>query len=456
MATEEDILLPAIGDFDAVEIIEIAVNPGDIIAAEDTLLTLESDKATMDIPAPKAGEVKRLMVKVGDKVAEGAPILRLLASAGQSDGDSAGEAVQPEPESAATVAETAPDTAPPAPASAPPKPAEPMPPASAPPKPAAATPPAAPQTPAPARTGNEAARVHAGPSVRRFARELGVDLAQVTGSGRKGRIQREDVMAFAKGVLSRGAAAEPRGLLLPEVPAIDFARFGEIEARPLSRIRRRAGQSLHQSWITAPHVTQFDEADITELEAFRKSQRDAAKAEGARLTLLAFLVKAVVFTLQKFPEFNASLAPGGAQIILKKYYHIGVAVNTDQGLVVTVIRDADQKGLFDIARAITELGDKARAGRSAPEELQGGSFTISSLGGIGGLHFTPIINPPEVAILGVSRAAIKPVHDNGAFVPRLILPYAVSYDHRVIDGVAGAEFSRCLGGLLADIRQLLL
>ena len=439
MTKEEDILLPAIGDFDAVEIIEIAVNPGDIIAAEDTLLTLESDKATMDIPAPKAGEVKQLMVKVGDKVAEGAPILRLLASAG--DTDSAGEAIQPEPESTATVAETAPDTAPPAPA---------------PPKPAAPTPPAPPQTPAPTRTGNEAAKVHAGPSVRRFARELGVDLAQVTGSGRKGRIQREDVMAFAKGVLSRGAAAEPRGLALPEAPAIDFAKFGEIESRPLSRIRRRAGQSLRQSWITAPHVTQFDEADITELEAFRKSQRDAAKAEGVRLTLLAFLVKAVVFALQKFPEFNSSLAPGGEQIILKKYYHIGLAVNTDQGLVVTVIRDADKKGLFDIARAITELGDKARAGRSAPEELQGGSFTISSLGGIGGLHFTPIINPPEVAILGVSRAAIKPVHDNGAFVPRLILPYAVSYDHRVIDGVAGAEFSRFLGGLLADIRQLLL
>ena len=442
MVKEEDILLPAIGDFDAVEIIEIAVNPGDIIAAEDTLLTLESDKATMDIPAPKAGEVKRLMVKVGDKVAEGAPILRLLASAGQSDGGSAGEAARPE--ATATPAQNAPDPAPPA--SAPPKPAPPTPPAA----------PAPPQTPAPTRTANEAARAHAGPSVRRFARELGVDLAQVTGSGRKGRIQREDVMAFAKGVLSRGAAAEPRGLALPEAPAIDFARFGEIESRPLSRIRRRAGQSLHQSWITAPHVTQFDETDITELEAFRKSQRDAAKAEGARLTLLAFLVKAVVFALQKFPEFNSSLAPGGEQIIIKKYYHIGVAVNTDQGLVVTVIRDADKKGLFDIARAITELGDKARAGRAAPEELQGGSFTISSLGGIGGLHFTPIINPPEVAILGVSRAAIKPVHDNGAFVPRLILPYAVSYDHRVIDGVAGAEFSRCLGGLLGDIRQLLL
>ena len=442
MAKEEDILLPAIGDFDAVEIIEIAVKPGDLIARDDTLLTLESDKATMDIPAPKAGEVKRLMVKVGDKVAEGAPILRLLARAG--DTDSAGEAARPEPESAPTVAETTPATPPPA--SAPPKPAAPTPPAA----------PAPPQTPAPTSAANEAARAHAGPSVRRFARELGVDLAQVTGSGRKGRILREDVMAFAKGVLSRGEAAEPRGLLLPEAPAIDFARFGEIESRPLSRIRRRAGQSLHQSWITAPHVTQFDEADITELEAFRKSQRDAAKAEGVRLTLLAFLVKAVVFALQKFPEFNSSLAPGGAQIILKKYYHIGVAVNTDQGLVVTVIRDADKKGLFDIARAITELGDRARAGQSAPEELQGGSFTISSLGGIGGLHFTPIINPPEVAILGVSRAAIKPVHDNGAFVPRLILPYAVSYDHRVIDGVAGAEFSRCLGGLLGDIRQLLL
>lgn len=441
MAKEEDILLPAIGDFDAVEIIEIAVKPGDIIAREDTLLTLESDKATMDIPAPKAGEVKQLMVKVGDRVAEGAPILRLLASAG--DTDSAGEAIQPEPESAPTVAQTAPDTVPPA--SAPPKPAKPTPPAA----------PVPPQPPAPTRATNEAARVHAGPSVRRFARELGVDLAQVTGSGRKGRIQREDVMAFAKGVLSRGAAAEPRGLL-PEAPAIDFARFGEIESRPLSRIRRRAGQSLRQSWSTAPHVTQFDEADITELEAFRKSQRDEASAAGAKLTLLAFLVKAVVFALQKFPAFNASLAPGGEQLIIKKYYHIGVAVNTDHGLIVTVIRDADKKGLLDIARAIAELGDKARAGRIMPEELQGGSFTISSLGGIGGLHFTPIINPPEVAILGVSRAAIKPVYDNGEFAPRLILPYALSYDHRVIDGVAGAEFSRCLGAILTDIRGLLL
>lgn len=441
MAKEEDILLPAIGDFDAVEIIEIAVKPGDIIAREDTLLTLESDKATMDIPAPKAGEVKQLMVKVGDRVAEGAPILRLLASAG--DTDSAGEAIQPEPESAPTVAQTAPDTVPPA--SAPPKPAKPTPPAA----------PVPPQPPAPTRATNEAARVHAGPSVRRFARELGVDLAQVTGSGRKGRIQREDVMAFAKGVLSRGAAAEPRGLL-PEAPAIDFARFGEIESRPLSRIRRRAGQSLRQSWSTAPHVTQFDEADITELEAFRKSQRDEASAAGVKLTLLAFLVKAVVFALQKFPAFNASLAPGGEQLIIKKYYHIGVAVNTDHGLIVTVIRDADKKGLLDIARAVAELGDKARAGRIAPEELQGGSFTISSLGGIGGLHFTPIINPPEVAILGVSRAAIKPVYDNGEFAPRLILPYALSYDHRVIDGVAGAEFSRCLGAILTDIRGLLL
>ena len=438
MAKEEDILLPDIGDFDTVEVIEIAVNPGDIIAEEDTLLTLESDKATMDIPAPRAGEVKQLMVSVGDKVSQGTPILRLLAS----DDDSDSRTVKAEPAAPAALPETAAaETGPPA--------ATPAPGPSSPPEPA---------TPAPAQATprSEAARIHAGPSVRRFARELGVDLALVSGSGHKGRILIEDVKAFAKGILAQGKPADQIGLGLPEPPAIDFARFGQIESRPLSRIRRRAGQSLHRSWVSVPHVTQFDEADISELEAFRKSQRDAAGAEGVKLTLVAFLVKAAVFALQKFPEFNSSLAPGGDSLIIKKYYHIGVAVNTDQGLIVTVIRDADKKGLFDIAKAITELGDKARAGRIAPEELQGGSFTISSLGGIGGLHFTPIINPPEVAILGVSRAAVKPVYENGEFVPRLILPYALSYDHRVIDGVAGAEFSRFLGAVLGDIRQLLL
>ena len=444
MAKEEDILLPDIGDFDAVEVIEIAVNPGDIIAEEDILLTLESDKATMDIPAPRAGEVKQLMVSVGDKISEGAPILRLIAG----DGEARNKAVKPAPETAAEETTEAIIAAPGARApaetsAAAPKAAEP-----------AARPKA--QTTPQTSPGNEPARVHAGPSVRRFARELGVDLALVLGSGRKGRILTEDVKAFAKDVLSREKPAARGGLALPETPAIDFARFGEIETRPLGRIRRRAGQSLRQSWLAAPHVTQFDEADITELEAFRKSQRDEARAAGAKLTLLAFLVKAVVFALQKFPAFNSSLAPGGEQLIIKKYYHIGVAVNTDHGLIVTVIRDADKKGLLDIARAVAELGDKARAGRIAPEELQGGSFTISSLGGIGGLHFTPIINPPEVAILGVSRAAIKPVYDNGEFAPRLILPYALSYDHRVIDGVAGAEFSRCLGAILTDIRGLLL
>ena len=441
MAKEEDILLPDIGDFDTVEVIEIAVNPGDIIAEEDTLLTLESDKATMDIPAPRAGEVKQLMVSVGDKVSQGTPILRLLAS----DDDSDSRAVKAEPAAPpeTAAAETGPDTETRPPA------ATPAPGPSSPPEPA---------TPAPAQATprSEAARIHAGPSVRRFARELGVDLALVSGSGHKGRILIEDVKAFAKGILAGEKPANMGGFNLPEPPAIDFARFGEIESRPLSRIRRRAGQSLHRSWVSVPHVTQFDEADISELEAFRKSQRDAAGAEGVKLTLVAFLVKAAVFALQKFPEFNSSLAPGGDNLIIKKYYHIGVAVNTDQGLIVTVIRDADKKGLFDIAKAISALGDKARAGRIAPEELQGGSFTISSLGGIGGLHFTPIINPPEVAILGVSRAAVKPVYENGEFVPRLILPYALSYDHRVIDGVAGAEFSRFLGAVLGDIRQLLL
>lgn len=293
--------------------------------------------------------------------------------------------------------------------------------------------------------------------MRKLARELGVDLARVKGTGRKGRIQREDIIGHVKQAMTTARApAASGGFALPEMPAIDFSRFGEIDTRPLTKIRRATGQNLHRSWITAPHVTQFDEADITELEAFRKSQGATAEAAGTKLTLLAFLVKAVTVALAHYPDFNASLSPDGESLVYKKYFHIGMAANTPRGLLVPVIRDANRKGLLDIAREVRELGQKARDAKLSPADMQGGCFTISSLGGISGTGFTPIINVPEVAILGVSPAAMKPVWRNNAFEPRLMLPLSLSYDHRVIDGVAAAEFTRYLGLLLGDIRQILL
>ena len=434
MANEQEILLPDIGDFDAVEVIEIAVNVGDTVTEDDTLLTLESDKATMDIPSPQSGEVKEIKVKVGDKISEGTPIVVLLA-------DTAAKKKE-KPDVPAETTETAPEkeTRPEAKEEQAPAP-----------------------RPAPKiqetseRVGqSQSSKAHASPSIRRFARELGVDLGLVYGTGPKGRILKEDVMAFTKSIMSGEKLANKGAFATPEVPPVDFSKFGEVETRPLSRIRRLAGQSLHRSWITVPHVTQFDEADITELEDFRKSRLESAKAQGVKLTLVTFLIKAVVVALQKYPEFNSSIEPNGENLIIKKYYHIGVAVNTDNGLVVPVVRDVDKKGLFDIAREISDLSDKAREGKISPKELQGGCFTISSLGGVGGLQFTPIVNAPEVAILGVSRAAMKPVYENGAFVPRLILPFALSYDHRVIDGVAGAQFTQFLSTILTDIRHILL
>ncbi len=440
MTTSTEIHLPDIGDFDSVEIVEIPVKPGDQVNVDDTLLTLESDKASMDIPSPFSGTVIELKVAVGDRVSEGTLLALMEVS------ETAG--AQQETSASAPAPAPAPDPSPVADAAQSEAVAN---------VPAGPSP--APATPTSSETvgTSDSARAHASPAVRRFARELGVDLGLVRGSGPKNRILKEDVKAFTKAVMASDRVFKSgNGLQLPEIPPIDFSKFGPTETVELTRLKRIGGQHLQRSWITIPHVTQFDEADITEMEEFRKSKLDTANKQGVKLTLVAFLVKAVVDVLQQYPEFNASLSPDGQNLILKKYFHIGVAVNTDNGLMVPVIRDADQKGLYDIAREIAELGDKARAGNISPAELQGGCFTISSLGGIGGLHFSPIVNAPEVAILGVSRAIVKPVYENGELMPRLILPFALSYDHRVIDGVAGARFTQFLSTVLSDIRHILL
>ncbi len=440
MSETKEILLPDIGDFDSVEIIEIAINVGDQVNVDDTLLTLESDKATMDIPSPDAGKITELKVSVGDKISEGTVLAMIEAAATAAPAKAVESSAEPEPVS----------TPPPQPAAS--TPAEPQTEPRTGPRPA-------PDTPSGAETiGTSASsRAHASPSVRRFARELGVDLGLVRGSGPKNRILKEDVKAFTKAVMASDRVFKSSdGFQLPEIPPVDFSKFGPVETRELSRLKRIGGQHLQRSWITAPHVTQFDEADITDMEEFRKSKLETARKHGVKLTLVAFLVKAVVDVLQQYPDFNSSLSPDGQSLILKKYFHIGVAVNTDNGLIVPVIKDADQKGLYDIAREITELSDKARSGKIPPSDLQGGCFTISSLGGIGGLHFSPIVNAPEVAILGVSRATLKPVYVDNELVPRLIMPFALSYDHRVIDGVAGAQFTQFLSTVLTDIRHILL
>ena len=412
-----DILVPNIGDFDAVEVIEIAVKPGDSVKPEDTLITLESDKATMDIPAPAVGTVREVLVKVGDSVSEGTLILKL-------DSETTKETQVEVPE-------------------------KPSPPAGYGQKPA-------PKTPAGAQTAgaSASARAHASPGVRKFARELGVDLGLVKGSGKRGRILKEDVTAFTKSVMTGKRVFDRPSL--QEIPPVDFSRFGPVETRPLPRLKRLGGQNLHRNWVNVPHVTQHDETDITELEAFRQSKKSEAKRRGIKLTLLSFLVKAVVVALRKYPEFNASLSPDGKDLVHKHYFHIGVAVNTDQGLLVPVVKDANLKGMFDLAEELAELAQKARDKKLRPADMEGGCFTISSLGHIGGTAFTPIINSPEIAILGVSRATTKPVYRDGKFEPRLILPYSLSYDHRVIDGVAAAEFTRALGEILTDIRDILL
>jgi pyruvate dehydrogenase E2 component (dihydrolipoamide acetyltransferase) len=416
--------VPDIGDFKEVEVIEVLVKPGDTVSKEQSLITLESDKATMEIPSPSAGVVKKIEIKVGDKVSKGMPILVLEAS-GQA---AKAEAPKPAPAPAGTPAPTRePSTRP--------VPREPR--------------------------DETVVKPHASPSVRKFGRELGVDLARVQGSGPKGRILHTDVQAYVKGAL-KGVRPPDKGgqgglpFNLPAWPEVDYAKFGPIESKPLARIQKLSGPYLHRNWISIPHVTQFDEADITDLEAFRKAQTVETEKKGFKLTMLAFLMKACVTALRQYPQFNSSLDKSGENIIIKKYFHIGVAVDTPGGLVVPVVRDADRKGVFDIARELSDISKLARDGKLKPGDMQGGTFSISSLGGIGGTAFTPIINAPEVAILGVSRSATRPVWNGKEFAPRLMLPLSLSYDHRVIDGATAARFSAYLASVLSDIRKIVL
>jgi len=425
VAEINQVKVPDIGGFKDVTVIEVAVKKGDTLAVEQTLITVETDKATMDVPAPFAGVVKEVKLKVGDKVSEGDLIALVEGSA----------AVK-----AAPAAQTA---APAAPAPVAAKPATT-------PAPVATMP-----APAPAPSGGSA---HASPSIRRFARELGVNLTQVGGSGEKGRVTREDVQNFVKRTLAQPQGATGGGALpgLLPWPDVDFAKFGEIETRALSRIKKISGANLHRNWVMIPHVTQFEEADISEMEAFRKELGAEYAKQNIKITPLAFMLKACAHTLKHFPDFNASLDAGGENLVLKKYIHIGVAVDTPNGLMVPVIRDVDQKGIVQLAKELGEVSAKARDLKISATDMQGGCFSISSLGGIGGTAFTPIINAPEVAILGVSRAGMKPVWKDGEFVPRLMLPLSLSYDHRVIDGAAAARFTTYLAHVLSDMRRLAL
>ncbi len=429
--------VPDIGEFKDVEVIEVLVKPGDAVAKEQSLITLESDKATMEIPSPEAGVVRELKVKLGDKVSEGSAILVLAAR--ESAAPAAAPVREAKPAAEAPPQAVAPDS--------PPEPAAPA------------------GRPVPREPREETvSKAHASPSVRKFARELGVDLARVTGSGPKGRILHADIQAFVKGALvaapsaARASAAQGGALPfeLPAWPDVDFAKFGPTETKALSRIQRLSGPNLHRNWISIPHVTQFDEADITDLEAFRKSNAADTEKRGFKLTMLAFLIKACVTALREYPQFNASLDKSGASLIVKKYYHIGVAVDTPEGLVVPVIRDSDRKGVFDLAKELADISALARDKKLKPGDMQGGTFSISSLGGIGGTAFTPIINAPEVAILGVSRAIMRPVWNGKEFAPRLMLPLSLSYDHRVIDGASAARFTAYLSSVLSDIRRSLL
>ncbi len=433
-----EVVVPDIGDFDAVEVIELLVKPGDAVKAEQSLITVESDKASMEIPSSHAGTVERLLVKLGDKVSKGTPVV-VLQGAGVAPAPAAAKAADVAP--AAAVAAASPLASQPVERTAP----------------TAALPahePTAPQGHLP----------HASPSVRRFARELGVPLAEVKGSGLKSRITLEDVQGFVKGVMSgetrtaqaakAPAAGGGAGLDLLPWPKVDFAKFGAVERKDLSRIKKISGANLHRNWVVIPHVTNHDDADITELEAFRVQLNKENEKSGVKVTMLAFLIKACVAALKKFPEFNASL--DGEQIVLKQYFHIGFAADTPNGLVVPVIKDADKKGVLQISQEMSELAKKARDGKLGPADMSGGCFSISSLGGIGGRYFTPIINAPEVSILGVCKSSTEPRWDGKAFQPRLILPLSLSWDHRVIDGAAAARFNAYLGQILADFRRVLL
>ncbi len=442
----KEILVPDIGNFDSVDVIEVLVKAGDSIAADDSLLTVESDKASMDIPAPFAGTVKEVKIKVGDKIAQGHLILMLEVGAG-AENKSAETAKPAKAEAPKVAIAEQPILTPSRPA---PEPAQKIQPTHQP----------LPVAESVIVTGGKAS--HASPSVRKFARELGVNLSLVKGSGNKNRILGSDVQAFVKGELAKprteNMGAGLGALATLPMPVIDFSKFGEVETKPLSRIKKLSGANLHRNWVTAPHVTQFDEADITDLEDFRKSMMADAEKRGVKLTMLAFLIKASVNALKTYPNFNSSLSPDGDSLILKNYYNIGFACDTPDGLVVPVVKDVQQKDVLDIARDLMELSTKARERKLKVEEMQGGCFTISSLGGIGGTMFTPIINCPEVAILGVSRSSMQPVYnkETNGFEPRLILPLSLSYDHRVVDGADGARFTSHMRMMLSDVRRLLL
>jgi pyruvate dehydrogenase E2 component (dihydrolipoamide acetyltransferase) len=449
--SQVEVKVPDIGDFKEVEVIELLVKPGDTVQAEQSLITVESDKASMEIPSSASGVVKELKVKLGDKVAEGSLVLLLEVSEAASAPAPAATAASASVPAAPATSTSA---AAPAAASSTVAPA-----ASA--VPVTAVPATTTSAIVTAATESNGQKPHASPSVRKFARELGIDLSRVSGSGAKGRILIEDVQGFVKGIMAGGAAAPAASgggaaLGLLPWPSLDFSKFGETSLEPLSRIKKISGPNLHRNWVMIPHVTQFDQADITELEEFRKSANESLAKSGVKLTMLAFVIKASVAALKKFPAFNASLDAGGENLILKHFYNIGFAADTPNGLVVPVIKNADQKGLSQIAKEMGELSAQAREGKLKPADMQGATFTISSLGGIGGTSFTPIINAPEVAILGLSKSEIKPVWDGKAFTPRLMLPMSLSYDHRVIDGALGARFTVYLGDVLADMRKTLL
>jgi pyruvate dehydrogenase E2 component (dihydrolipoamide acetyltransferase) len=461
-----DIKVPDIGDFTDVEVIEVMVKPGDPVRVDDSLITIESDKASMEVPSTEAGVVKEIRVKVGDKVSEGSPIVVIETAAAAAGKAAAAEAPTPAAKPAQAPTLTVVKKSQPA-ATQPEKQANPPSAAEQPPKnPEGAAPapdkPSGIQQPVPGSVAQPEAeserKPHASPAVRKFARELGVDLQAVKGTGLNGRIFRSDVQKFVKSALA--ASGRPTGtgvgaaLELAPWPKIDFAKFGEIEIRPLSRIRRLSKANLARNWVMIPHVTQFDEADVTELEALRHELNETHAKDGIRITMLAFVLKALVRALTEYPEFNSSL--DGDNLILRKYFHFGFAADTPEGLVVPVIRDVDKKGVAQIARETAELAQAAREGKLKMTDIQGGCFTVSSLGGIGGTAFTPIINAPEVAILGLSRLVRKPVWQGGAFVPRLMLPLSLSYDHRVIDGALAARFVTYLGAMLSDMRRALL
>ncbi len=468
MADLKEARVPDIGGYDDVPVIEVLVAVGDTVTKDQGLITLESDKATMEVPAPFAGVIKELKVKIGDTLSEGSVVAVIEAA----DGDAAavkptGKAASPAPAATSTptpVVADDPKVAPVAPAAEPDKIAQ----ASI-----AASPAVNAGDTAPMGAGLPPVRFdadallpgkvpYASPAVRLFARELGVDLAQITGSARGGRISKEDVQGFVKTALQSGggvavaAGSGGGGLNLLPWPKVDFAKFGEVEVKPLSRIKKISGANLARNWAMIPHVTQHDDADITDLEELRVALNKENEKAGIKLTMLAFIMKACVAGLQKFPDFNSSLDASGENLTLKKYFHIGFAADTPNGLVVPVVRDVDKKGVIEIAQETSEMAKKARDGKLGPAEMSGGCFSISSLGGIGGTAFTPIVNAPEVAILGVSKSATKPVWDGKQFVPRLVLPLSLSYDHRVIDGASAARFTAYLAQLLGDMRRVLL